>query len=252
MEFTNRSRCLTNLPFTLNGSYLFAVACVRAGGTVISEKRLSVMQAISAHAITHVMLLPIHLRALLDGLPECFEKPTELLVLSLGAPLSEALRAKAMARLASRVCDLFGIQEAGNIAWIVSGGRGGVATLWPDVQAQIVDAAGVPLSSGQPGRLGVRTPHMSEHYLDDPDATARMFRDGWFYPGDVAILRDGRRLEIIGRGDDLLNVGGTKVPPAELEELVLRTIDAKDTGVCSARRRRHQGDLDCRGGLPDR
>jgi acyl-coenzyme A synthetase/AMP-(fatty) acid ligase len=36
-------------------------------------------------------------------------------------------------------------------------------------------------------------------------------------------------------GGDLLNVGGTKVPPAELEELVLRTIDAKDTGVCSAR-----------------
>ena len=237
MEFTRRSRCLMSLPFTLNSSYLFAVACIRAGGTVISEKRMGAVEAISAHAISHVMLLPIHLRALLDALPETFEKPSELLVLSLGAPLSDALREKAMTRLAGRVCDLYGTQEVGNIAWTLSSGRRGIATLWPDVQVRVVDEAGAPLPPGRPGRLGVRTPHMSERYLDDPDATARMYADGWFYPGDVVILREGRRLEIVGRGDDLLNVGGTKIPPGELEELILKRIDAKDAGVCSIRNR---------------
>jgi acyl-coenzyme A synthetase/AMP-(fatty) acid ligase len=183
------------------------------------------------------MLLPIQLRVLLESLPPSFVKPPELTILSIGAPLSDALRERAMARLATRVCDIYGTQEVGNIASRTSGGAGGIAAVWPDVQVEIVDDRDAPLPIGQAGKLRVRAGYMVQGYLDDPDATRRMFRDGWFYPGDVAVLHGPNRLQLIGRGDDLLNIGGTKFAPGPLEELILQTSEAKDVGVCSIRNR---------------
>jgi len=88
---------------------------------------------------------------------------------------------------------------------------------------------------GQAGRLRVRAGYMVHGYLDDPEATRLMFRHGWFYSGDLAVLHGPGRLQLIGRGDDLLNIGGTKLAPNVLEEMILRTIEANDAGVCSIR-----------------
>lgn len=234
-ELTSRSRCLIALPLTVNSSYVLALAALRWGATLVFESTMEIAQAISARAVTHVMLLPIHLRVLLDQLPANFEKPPELTILSIGAPLSDALRDRAMARLASRVTDIYGTQEIGNIASRTSGGTDGIATVWPDVEVEVVDDADLPMPMGTPGRLRVRAGYMVQGYLDDADATHRMFRHGWFYPGDAAILQGPRRLQLVGRADDLLNIGGTKIAPGVLEELVLRRIDAGDAGVCSMR-----------------
>jgi acyl-coenzyme A synthetase/AMP-(fatty) acid ligase len=62
-----------------------------------------------------------------------------------------------------------------------------------------------------------------------------MFADGWFYPGDVGILRGPRQLQVIGRGDELLNLGGQKLAPSDLEALVARHAELADVGVCSLR-----------------
>ena len=45
-----------------------------------------------------------------------------------------------------------------------------------------------------------------------------MFRDGWFYPGDIAVMSDAGSLKLVGRADDLLNVGGIKFSPLALTE----------------------------------
>ena len=72
-----------------------------------------------------------------------------------------------------------------------------------------------------------------ESYLDDPEATARMFRDVWFYPGDLGILHAPGRLEVIGREDDLLNIGGRKILPEELEDRIRERAAVGDVGVCA-------------------
>jgi acyl-coenzyme A synthetase/AMP-(fatty) acid ligase len=234
-RLTRHSRCLVTLPFGVNSSYVLALGALRSGAALILDNKIDVAELIARHGITHMMLLPLHLRTILDGLPAGFEKPADLTIITIGAPLSEPLRAEAMARLASRICDLYGAQEAGNIAWRTSAGTGGIATLWPDVRAEVVDDADRPLPIGETGRLRVRTRYMVQGYLGDPEATRRMFRNGWFYPGDLAVLPTPARLQLVGRGDELLNLGGTKIPPAGLEELVQRTLEAKDAGVCTVR-----------------
>lgn len=232
---TRNSRCFLGLPLGVNSSYVLALGALQSGATLISDNRVNASEMIAAHGVTHMMLLPIHLRSIVDGLPAQYRKPTDLTVITIGAPLSDALRERAMARLASRVCDLYGTQEVGNIAWRTSGGTGGVATIWPDVQVEIVDDGDLPLPLGRVGRLRVRAAYMAAGYLDEPEATRRMFRHGWFYPGDMAVLHSPNRLQLMGRGDELLNLGGTKIAPAAIEEMIQRTVEARDAGVCALR-----------------
>jgi acyl-coenzyme A synthetase/AMP-(fatty) acid ligase len=55
-------------------------------------------------------------------------------------------------------------------------------------------------------------------YLDDQEATARHFRGGYFYPGDMAVRRADGRVRILGRFADVLNIQGQKLAVAPLEQ----------------------------------
>jgi 2,3-dihydroxybenzoate-AMP ligase len=225
--FTRQSRYLQALPLGVGGP----TACMRVGGTVIIERRMTIGQAIAAHAVTHTTLPPIALKRVLDELPEGFVKPAGLTILSLGAGVSRSLRDKAIARLATDVCDLYGSNEAGFVS--STRGNAAIGTVWPGVQIEVVDEREQPLPFGQLGQIRVKTDCMVEGYLDDAEATARAFRGGWFYAGDHGILHDARRLQYIGRSDDVLNIGWNKFSPDMLEDLVLKSAEVGDVGVCS-------------------
>ena len=57
-------------------------------------------------------------------------------------------------------------------------------------------------------------------YLDDPEASARSFVDGWFRTGDAGHLDEEGYLTITGRIKDLINRGGEKIAPAEIERVI--------------------------------
>jgi acyl-CoA synthetase (AMP-forming)/AMP-acid ligase II len=128
---------------------------------------------------------------------------------------------------------MYACNELGLVAVAGFGGDTAHGTLWPGVTVEIVDEQGIPSPYGQPGAIRIATDSMVDGYLDDPETTARMFRDGWFYPGDVGILRGARRLQVLGRADELLNVGGEKISPANVEELIMAEAGIDDVGVCT-------------------
>jgi acyl-CoA synthetase (AMP-forming)/AMP-acid ligase II len=66
----------------------------------------------------------------------------------------------------------------------------------------------------------VRTAQAADRYFGDPETSARHFRNGWFYPGDVGYLRDDNLLVVSGRLETLINVGGDKVNPELVEEVL--------------------------------
>ena len=57
-------------------------------------------------------------------------------------------------------------------------------------------------------------------YLDDPEITARIFRDGWFHPGDLAVRRPDGRIRLLGRVADVLNIGGSKFAVGPIQQHV--------------------------------
>ena len=68
--------------------------------------------------------------------------------------------------------------------------------------------------------MRVRSECMTREYHRDPVATARHFKDGWFYPRDLASLSPGGALCLHGRADDMMNLNGIKIFPSEIERVL--------------------------------
>ena len=100
----------------------------------------------------------------------------------------------------------------------------------PEIEIRIeTDGHGVP--TGTPGEIVVRGATVMRGYLDDPDATARVLRDGWLHTGDVGYLDAAGGLHVLDRRDDLVVSGGENVYPAEVEAVLLEHPAVEDAGV---------------------
>ena len=225
-------RFLVSMPFTMQAVYSTATAYIRAGATVVHESWRELGETLVDYDIDHVILMPKQLRHVLDRLPEGGARPRSLTISSLGAALPVALRARALSRIAADVLDLYACNEVALVA-VRRPESGADGALWPGIEVEIVDERNHPLPAGQVGAIRIATESMVEGYLDDPETSARMFRDRWFYPGDVGVLHGGRRLQVLGRADELLNVGGEKVSPGDLEEQIMTKVGIDDVGVCT-------------------
>ena len=89
----------------------------------------------------------------------------------------------------------------------------------PGFDVQIRDEADNELSGGQEGRIWVRGPSLMREYLNQPQATAKILRDGWLDTGDLGIVHAGE-LYVSGRAKDVLIVRGANHAPEEIESLI--------------------------------
>ena len=90
----------------------------------------------------------------------------------------------------------------------------------PEMELRVVDERGAPKPDGESGELQVRGPSVFAGYCDDAQANAGPFRDGWFATGDLACRDREGNFRITGRLKDLINRGGIKINPAEVEALI--------------------------------
>jgi oxalate---CoA ligase len=97
-------------------------------------------------------------------------------------------------------------------------GSVGVAT---GIEVQVVDETWTPVATGQSGEVCVRGTSVVDGYLDNPTANAAGFRDGWFRTGDVGTLDADGYLRLVGRIKELINRGGEKISPYEVEAVLL-------------------------------
>ena len=233
----NAGSCyLVTMALSVFPIYAAIMGCLRYGGTVVFPHQNSpIALQLTGQEITHVALTPLHLKLILDALPEDFSKPKQLTIYAFGAGVSPQLRARSLDRLATRIFGSYGCNEAGFISIVRPEDESGSSTIWPGVDVEIVDENDLPVPNGAVGRIRVRSEFMVDGYLDDLDATRRMFRNGLFYPGDSGVIDVPGRLKLLGRTDDLLNVGGIKYAPEELERMIAREPAVLDVGVCSLR-----------------
>ncbi|MFM7408761.1 MAG: acyl-CoA synthetase [Cuspidothrix sp.] len=92
----------------------------------------------------------------------------------------------------------------------------------PQVEVRLVDENGELVPPGIPGEIQVKSPGVFLEYWQNPQATEKAFREGWFWTGDTAIV-ENNNYRILGRMSvDIIKTGGYKVSALEIEE-VLRT-----------------------------
>lgn len=100
-----------------------------------------------------------------------------------------------------------------------------------DSTVEIVDDDGGLCGVGEIGRVRISNGYMTDGYVDAPEATAKSFRDGWFYPGDLARWTTDGALDILGRVDHVLNLGGAKVDPLEIEATLTEVAGVRKAAV---------------------
>jgi O-succinylbenzoic acid--CoA ligase len=84
-----------------------------------------------------------------------------------------------------------------------------------------IDRDGVSAPPGESGEILVRGPTVTSGYVNRPEETTRVIRDGWLHTGDIGYLDGEGYLYVLDRRDDLILSGGENVYPAEVESVLL-------------------------------
>lgn len=180
----------------------------------------------------------------LELLVKWFERTPSLasqiqFAISGGDKTSRSLADRVRARVCSHVLATYGSSEAGMTATspleLLVGDPDAVGVVAPDMVMQSVDEDDRILPAGQVGHIRVRGPVTVHQYLEDEAASAKSFRNGWFYPGDLGAITATNMLRIIGRQDNLLNLGGDKVAPETIENVLARCPGLTECAVFGVR-----------------
>ncbi len=101
----------------------------------------------------------------------------------------------------------------------------------PAVEMKIVDDEGRELPDGQVGEIAVRGPSVMKGYWRQPEASAEVFRDGWFLTGDLGTRDEDGYFSIVDRKKDLIIVNGMNVYPRMIEEVLYRYPGLREAAV---------------------
>ena len=112
--------------------------------------------------------------------------------------------------------------------------RGSVGRGMPGVELQVVDESGAPVAPGVEGHLVARGEVIMRGYLDAPEETARVLRDGWLWTGDLATWDSDGFVFLTGRAKHVLKLGGHRVAPAELERALTSRAGVREAVVVGA------------------
>jgi oxalate---CoA ligase len=88
-------------------------------------------------------------------------------------------------------------------------------------EVAILDDAGQLLPRGEIGEVSIRGPNVTPGYEANPEANAKAFTHGWFRTGDQGLLDEDGYLRLTGRLKELINRGGEKISPLEVDEVLM-------------------------------
>lgn len=203
------------------------------GGSVMFGNDVGFLMNSSA---SFVIGSPKHLADALMNLPPPQHHRMKLAGVS-GGPFAQPLVDKVLQHFSALV-NIYGATEAGAICTktFMHGSdyiSGSVGWSMPNARVQIVGDNDVELPASTEGMVRTQTDCLASAYIGDHENTAKVFRNGWFYPGDVGYLSDAGELFVTGRADDRLNIGGSKINAAVVDLIIQGIPDVKD-GVCFA------------------
>lgn len=223
-------RMMIWLPLGLNWGYLTLVQSIMAGATAVLLERFSAAPALAllqAERCSFVPTAPASLTAILNQ-PEIAAADLSALRLVVSGGASAPVETiRAWRRAApGHFLELYGMLETGFHTYTrpdddpeaVAGSVGRPAS---QMGLRLLDAAGSDVAAGSEGEIACDGPSVHLGYHNNEAANAEAFTaDGWFRTGDLGFI-DGRgNLRISGRVKEMINRGGKKFFPREIEEVL--------------------------------
>lgn len=229
-SFSKDSRFLVLMSFSVEGLYQQVITVLQSGGCLIKVPRGKTVDALKTYHVSDILVLPLVLRPLLDHCEREGVTSRHVTLDCIGGRVDPDLRRRALGRFAKAVNEMYGSNEVGSASLVREDGA--VLPL-PGVRLEVVNEADDPVV-GQLGLLRIKCDGQIGEYWQDPETTAQKFQDGWFYPGDLAVLSGDGTLKLQGRADDLLNINGLKISPVDLEQDLKEKLGFDD--VCLVQR----------------
>ena len=225
------SLCVMPL-FHVHGLVASTLATLSTGGTVVVPSKfnpLSFWRVAKDHGVTWYSAVPTIHQLLLARVGDGSSRPagTEKLrfIRSCSAALAPQVMHALEAAFGAPVLEAYGMTEAAHQMASnplpPSDRKPGSVGPGTDVQISIMDAAGNHLPIGQSGEVVIKGPNVIRGYENNPDANAKSFIDGWFRTGDQGVLDAQGYLTLVARIKELINRGGEKISPREIDEVLL-------------------------------
>jgi acyl-CoA synthetase (AMP-forming)/AMP-acid ligase II len=222
--FAGLGQVFLHLPsFDGNHSRRLAFRSLLTGGTEVLAGKMPARELAALVArlgVRRVHMAPPDLAALPDALGDA-GWPAGTCLVTTGTRVPQPLRLRLQDGLGAALHVLYGTTEAGMVSIAGPADHAAhpdsVGRPLPGVEVAVTEEDGRPVPPGAEGLLRFRSPGAVRGYLDDPDADARAFPDGWFRPGDVGRLLPGGALLVAGRADDMMTLGVIKIFPAAIE-----------------------------------
>jgi oxalate---CoA ligase len=217
--------------FHVHGLVASTLATLASGGRVIAPRRFSASTFwadSAAHGATWYSAVPTIHRILLSRAEEG-ASDHEGNRLRFGRSCSSALPGPLMQAFERRfdlpLVEAYGMTEAAHqmASNPLPPGerRAGSVGRATGTEIAILDDDWLPVAAGGVGEVCVRGPGVVDAYRANPEATAASFRDGWFRTGDSGVLSADGYLSLSGRLKELINRGGEKISPHEVEDALL-------------------------------
>jgi acyl-CoA synthetase (AMP-forming)/AMP-acid ligase II len=152
------------------------------------------------------------------------------------APLAGDLARRFTALTGVLVCQGYGMTEASPVTHV---GYLEPQLYRPDsigqplakTDCRVVDDEGIDLPPGQAGELVMRGPQCMMGYWNEPQATASVVRDGWYWSGDIVSRDENEFYSVLDRRKEMIKYKGFPVAPAEVEAVLLEHPAVRECGV---------------------
>ena len=241
-QLTSEDVSLCVMPlFHVHGLVASTLATLFTGGTIVVPPKfnpLSFWSTVRDHRATWYSAVPTIHQVLLAR-TKTGTRPSGAEQLRFIRSCSAALAPQTMADIEERfgvpILEAYGMTEAAHqmasnplppaVRKAGSVGRGTA------VEIAVLDKAGDQLPPGTVGEVSIKGPNVFGGYEGNPEANAESFSNGWFRTGDQGYLDTEGYLTLVGRLKELINRGGEKISPREIDETLL-THPAVAEAVC--------------------
>ncbi|CAG0949835.1 fatty-acyl-CoA synthase [Burkholderiales bacterium] len=221
-----------------NGAMTTLFPAFMLGATYVVHRAFDAeafIETVERERVTHTMVVPAQVIAILDA--RGFE-PSRLTslecILSLGAPLHGETKDRLNALLPGRFYELYGLTE-GFVTILDRDDAvrkaGSVGVPPPFYELRIEAPDGRELRAGEVGEIVGRGPITMPGYYRNDAKTAEALSGGWLHTGDVGYVDDEGFLHLVDRMKDMIDSGGVKVYPKDIEEVVARHPDVREVAV---------------------
>jgi non-ribosomal peptide synthetase component E (peptide arylation enzyme) len=230
MRVTADEVFLIYLPLGLNWGYLTLVQAVMAGARAVLLDQFgarAALELIQRERVTYIPTAPASIIAMLNE-PDLsrYDLASLRVVITGGASCPIETIRDFRARMHGHLIELYGMLETGFHTYTrldddPEAVTGTVGTVSSGLGLRLIDESGRDVAAGAEGEIAALGPSVHLGYHKNPAANAELFTaHGWFRTGDLGQFDGAGNVKIVGRLKEMINRGGKKFFPREIEEIL--------------------------------